>query len=74
MTVESTPIEEKDKKVQVQVQNNSLGSVYGLGVVGAWIFYFSRAATPEEKLKAFFKGLVWPATLVKALLEFFEQK
>ena len=46
------------------------GSVYGLGLIGAWVYYFKRAETTQERIRAFFKGLVWPAFLVHDLLEF----
>jgi hypothetical protein len=74
MSTELNPSEEKARKVEVKVQNTSLDSVYAIGAVGAWIYYFSKAATTQEKLKAFLKGLVWPAILVKEMLAFFHQE
>jgi len=71
MSTESNPVEEKEKKIQVSVQNTSLGTVYGLGLIGAWGYYFSRATTFDERLKGFFKGFFWPATLVNESLKFF---
>lgn len=49
-------------------------AVYGLGVIGAWVFYFKRADTTEARFKAFLKGLVWPAFLVHDLLVFLERE
>lgn len=71
MTDEISP--SSDKKMQLQIHNNSAEAVYGLGLIGAWIYYFSRAHTTEERVRAFFKGLVWPAVLVKELLTFLDQ-
>ncbi len=48
-------------------------AVYGIGMFGAWYYYFKRATTNEEKAKAFFKGLVWPAFLVYELFKFLER-
>jgi hypothetical protein len=48
-------------------------SVYGLGMIGAWIFYIGRATTPRERALGFLKGLVWPALLVHELLKFFSE-
>lgn len=50
---------------------NNCGSqaVYGLGLVGAVIYYISHAATFWIGVLGFFKALVWPAFLVYKLLE-----
>jgi hypothetical protein len=71
MSTELKPTDEKERKANVNIQNTSPDTVYGMGLIGAWIYYFSRATTPEEKLKAFFKGFIWPVILVKELLTFF---
>ena len=47
-------------------------ALYGIGLIGAWVYYFRRATTTRERVQAFFKGLVWPAFLVYALLVFLE--
>jgi hypothetical protein len=72
MNAEMSP-EKKETKPQVKIQGGS-DSVYGLGMIGAWVFYFKRATTPEEKLKAFLKGLVWPAFLVYELLTYLNKE
>lgn len=38
--------------------------VYGLGVIGAWVYYWKRADTPRDRAVGLAKGLVWPAFLV----------
>jgi hypothetical protein len=48
--------------------SGSVDGVYVIGMFGAWVYYFKRAGTTQERVKAFFKGLVWPAFLVYALL------
>lgn len=71
MTEQPIPTEKEHstKKVVVKGGGGS-DSVYGLGLIGAWMFYFKRATTTEEKVKAFFKGLVWPVFLVYELFTF----
>ncbi len=49
-------------------------AVYGIGIFGAWAYYFGRAKTPEERVKAFFKGFFWPAFLVYELFKFLERE
>jgi hypothetical protein len=70
MTVELNPIEQEDHKEQVKIQSGSSDAVYGLGLIGAWIYYIGRATTPRERISGFFKGLVWPVFLVHDLLDF----
>jgi hypothetical protein len=74
MTTEITPAEEEDEKVNVRVQGGSSGMVYGMGVIGACIFYISRGTTTQEKVLGFLKALAWPVFLVKGLLEFLEKE
>lgn len=54
-------------------QGSNSGGVYGLGLIGAWVYYFQKAQTNEERVKAFFKGLVWPAFLVYELFSFLKK-
>lgn len=63
--------EEKQKPTQ-SGQGGGAGAVYGMGLIGAWIFYFKHATTTKERVKAFFKGLVWPAFVVYDLMGFLE--
>ena len=74
MDTEISPTQKKeDKKVEVRVQNSSAEMVYGLGVIGACIYYISRGTTTREKAMGFLKALVWPVFLVKQALEFLEK-
>ena len=61
----------KDHK-EIRVHSNS-GGVYGIGLIGAWIFYFKGVTTFQQGVKAFFKGLFWPAFLVYDLLVFLKK-
>lgn len=70
MTAEMLPAEGK-VKIEKEYRGGSGDTVYGLGLIGAWVFYIGRAQTTEEKVKGFFKAFAWPAILVYKLLEFF---
>ncbi len=38
--------------------------VYGLGMIGAWVYFWKKGQTPRERALGLAKGLVWPAFLV----------
>jgi len=53
-------------------KNNSAGpagAVYGMGMIGAAVFYISQAATFWLGVLGFLKALVWPAFLVYGVLK-----
>ena len=68
------PIQPKDQKIKVVSHGGSSGAVYGLGLVGAWVYYIKRATTNEQRVLGFLKGMVWPAYLVYQLFVFLEKK
>lgn len=45
-------------------------AVYGLGLIGAAVYYISNAATFWIGVIGFLKALVWPAFLVYYAFEF----
>lgn len=47
------------------------GAVYGLGLVGAVIYFLQRAPTFWLGVLGFLKALVWPAFIVFEALKFF---
>ena len=53
-----------------QVQGHSGNAVYGLGFLGAAIYYITNAATFGMGVIGFLKALVWPAFLVYETLRF----
>jgi hypothetical protein len=55
---------QEHQKREVIRQGGGSDTIYGIGMIGAWVYYFKRATTPQERVQAFFKGLVWPAFLV----------
>ncbi len=46
------------------------GLMYGLGFVGALVYYVQQASSFGQIILAFFRALVWPALLVYHLLGF----
>jgi hypothetical protein len=49
--------------------NNAGGAVYGLGFVGALVYYLQHATTFMIGLLGILKALVWPALFVYKALE-----
>ena len=74
MTTETTPTKPEHQKSIMVHHSGGTDSVYGIGLIGAWVYYFRRATTKQERIQAFFKGLVWPAFLVYELFVFLENK
>ena len=74
MTPDISPAANKDKQVKVNVQGGSGSPVYGIGLIGAWVYYIGRATTNRERVAGFFKGLVWPAFLVYEVLGYLNKE
>jgi hypothetical protein len=51
-------------------KDNSGNAVYGLGFIGAVIYYISTATTFWIGVLGFLKAMVWPAFLVYELLKY----
>jgi len=51
-------------------QNAGSGAVYGLGFIGAAIYFISTAGTFWIGVLGVLKAIVWPAILVYEALEF----
>jgi hypothetical protein len=73
MTNELNPNQPAEQGVKVKYQGGSSEAVYGLGLIGAWVYYLSRATTFREGVVGFFKGLFWPAFLVYAMFKYLEK-
>ena len=74
MTADTTRTEKEPQAPKMIHQGGGSDTVYGIGLIGAWIYYFKRATTPQEKAMAFLKGLVWPAFLVHDLFVFLKKE
>ena len=62
----------KEVKVVHQKMGGGGGMVYGLGLIGAGIYYIQQATTFWEGFLGILKAIVWPAFLVYSLLDFFQ--
>jgi hypothetical protein len=40
------------------------GAIYGLGIFGAWVYFWQQATGFWEHAYAVFQGLFWPAYMV----------
>ena len=40
------------------------GAIYGLGIFGAWVYFWQQAESFWEYVLAVLEGLVWPALMV----------
>ena len=40
------------------------GAIYGLGIFGAWVYFWQGAGGFWEHVYAIFQGLFWPAYMV----------
>ncbi len=70
-------MEEKTAKKEVKIINKYSGGgaggvVYGLGFVGALIYYLQQSANFQEGLIGLLKAIVWPAFLVYRVLDLLE--
>jgi hypothetical protein len=45
------------------------GAVYGLGMLGALVYFFGSAASGTDHILAFPKAMFWPAILVYRLFK-----
>lgn len=62
MTAE--PANTRMNRKQKTVYRGASEAVYGFGLIGAWIYYFSTATTFWVGVLGFLKGIAWPAFLV----------
>lgn len=52
------------------VMSKTSGTVYGLGFIGAVVFFIQQATSFSSGLLGLLKAIVWPAILVYKLLAF----
>jgi hypothetical protein len=53
-------------------ESGLVGGAYGLGFIGAAIYFIQHADTLWMGILGFLKAIVWPALLVYNLLEFLQ--
>ena len=70
MTNETNSPKQESKKSKVIYKGASSAPVYGLGLIGAWVYYLSHATTFWIGVLGILKGIVWPAMLIYELLKY----
>jgi hypothetical protein len=70
MSVETKQSEEKTQKPKVIYRARASEAVYGLGLIGAMVYYLGHAATFWIGVLGFLKAIVWPAMLVFEALKY----
>jgi hypothetical protein len=71
MTTESNLNEKEYQRTKrIRQTTGASEAVYGLGLIGAWVYFISHAATFWLGVLGILKGIVWPALVVYELLKF----
>ncbi len=70
MTTEEKSDGQKPRKARTINRGGASEAVYGLGMIGAWIYYLTHAATFWIGALGILKGIFWPAILVYEALKF----
>ena len=70
MTTELKSSDQEVHKQRVTYKGGASDAVYGLGLIGAWVYYLSHATTFGLGILGIFKGIFWPAILVYELLKY----
>jgi hypothetical protein len=70
MTTDTNPPVETRRERKVSYRGASNAPVYGLGFIGALVYYIGHAATFWLGVLGFFKAIVWPAMLVYESLKY----
>jgi hypothetical protein len=71
MTTETIPTASKHSDKKTAYRGGASETVYGLGFLGALVYYIDHATTLWLGLLGFFKAILWPAVLVYEALHFF---
>jgi len=60
------------KVIQKNVRGGGGGAVYGLGLIGALVYYFQHSTSFVEVLLGILKAILWPAFLLYHVLGLFK--
>jgi hypothetical protein len=70
MTTDTNSPRQEQRRTKVVYKGAASAPVYGLGFIGALVYYLGHAATFWIGVLGFFKAIVWPAMLVYELLKY----
>lgn len=60
----------KDRSKKVYTNNGAAGAVYGLGLIGAAIYFIGHAGTFWAGVLGFLKAIIWPVFMVLKAFEY----
>lgn len=69
MAAETGTIAQDVRKQRVIYRGSSSEAVYGLGLIGAWVYYLTHATSIWMGVLGILKGVFWPAVLVYELMK-----
>ncbi len=70
MSFEPVTTQPAPQKTKVVYREAGGGAVYGLGLIGAWIYFIGQSTTFWEGVLGFLKGFVWPAFFVYEIFKY----
>jgi hypothetical protein len=70
MAQQTGTIAQDVRKQKVIYRGSSSEAVYGLGLIGAWVYYLTHATSIWMGVLGILKGVFWPAVLVYELMKF----
>ena len=70
MTTGTAYSEQEICKQKGNYRGGASEAVYGLGLLGAWFYYLTHAATFWIGVLGIFKGIFWPAFIVYEVLKY----
>ena len=69
MAAQTGTIAQDVRKQKVIYRGGSSEAVYGLGLIGAWVYSLTQATTVWMGALGILKGIFWPAILVYKLMK-----
>lgn len=70
MNTEVNHIQPEHRRTKVVHHRGGADAVYGLGMIGAMIYFIGQAPTFWLGVLGFLKGIVWPVFVVLELMKF----
>jgi hypothetical protein len=70
MTNDKNNPERDQQRRKVNYRNAASAPIYGMGLIGALVYYLQHATTILAGVLGVLKAIVWPAMVLYKLLEF----
>ena len=70
MTTDTISPNQATQRTKVIYKGASSAPIYGLGFIGALVYYLGSATTFWMGVLSFFKAIVWPAMLVYEAMKY----